>query len=256
MTRHGLWFLWAALGTAACGNVVSPAASPEDASVADRQTGDDHATPNADGSSPEHDARQALDGGGARDSTVTPDDVGTVAPDGGTRSWSPICPPNAPEGGTSCSSSGATCEYPNTVNAPTVQVDINCNLVLACDDGAWAMAPSPGGSCNPDGPNAASCPASFASIHGGTGCDSAGVRCTYPDGTCLCTTDLAQLGRDGGARAGWYCGPDTGAGCPVVRPRLGSACAAPDVDCSYALCIPSEMCTSAGVWQQGAGSCP
>src|SRR5580658_1580249 len=84
MTRHGLWFLWAALGTAACGNVVSPAASPEDASVADRQTGDDHATPNADGASPEHDARQALDGGGARASTVTPDDVGTVAPDGGT----------------------------------------------------------------------------------------------------------------------------------------------------------------------------
>src|SRR5580692_4374240 len=101
----------------------------------------------------------ALEGGG-------PDATG---PDGSSvdtgKSWSPVCPENEPVVGSACSipdprdSPGLWCEYGK------IQYDVSCDTAYQCQEGVWTKSnPLPRSTCQPDGPNAPSCPATYGDL--------------------------------------------------------------------------------------------
>jgi hypothetical protein len=190
-----------------------------------------------------HDARNAEDGG--HDAQTK----GDAPPGDAAAPWSPVCPENAPTVGSLCTvPDQTTCEY------GLIQYDIDCDTVLQCQSGAWTKF-STFGTCVPDGPNGAACPATFADVPQGQDCAPAGTTCEYSAGVCTCSMSLGgpiRLG-DGGDPATWMCNPGTG--CPMPRPRLGTACSAgAETDCTYESCEFGESCSD-GVWQGQEEGC-
>jgi len=144
--------------------------------------------------------------------------------------WSPVCPGSAPAMNAPCSQDNLSCEY-------------GCGSVLVCSTGAWS------GSLEnpfcPMGPNPAACPTVFAAIDASSACPDPGDTCVYASGVCECNAPFDPT-PDGGAS--WWCGP--GAGCPMPRPRIGSACVSEGQTCSYQECGAAQTCQG-GVWQSG-----
>jgi len=161
---------------------------------------------------------------------------GVVSGGADASTWSPVCPEAEPSQGTSCSIEGVDCQY-------------GCDDVLVCSDGTWAGAVCAGQDITCDaGPNPSACPSSLSSIPSGGAC-TGGATCIYPDGLCECTSP-GDPTPDGGSS--WFCGPEPG--CPMPRPRIGTACSSPSQTCDYAACGDSVTCTS-GVWQPAFVGC-
>ena len=180
----------------------------------------------------------------------------TDTPDGG----GPFCPATLPIVGTACASTGADCEYRGDGGAACVRY-ARCTATSGGGSG-WDVTPPPSPAC---GAIPSGCPASFGALAQGAACPlTGGGSCTYPEGVCAC----ASCRTDGGTGLGsvWKCLPwsAAGAGCPVPRPLLGSACATDQLTCDWNQCCsgvslggPAERCVG-GHWQSyvtGACSC-
>jgi hypothetical protein len=171
--------------------------------------------------------------------------LGDGSADGG-QPWSPVCPEAEPTAGSACSipekmdTPGILCEYGK------LQYDVSCDAVYQCQGGAWTKSSFFSMPCQPDGPNAPSCPATFADAMDtdGGSCSNDGLRCEYPEGVCSCSGGFGgPIERDGGTS--WYCSPPSG--CPMPRPRLGSSCSGSMQNCEYFPCEFSEACQG-GYW--------
>ena len=184
------------------------------------------------------------DDGGPRSDTGPGSDAGP-GPDGGP-SWSPVCPEDQPSLGSACSIDGLTCEYGK------LNYDPSCDTILLCAGGRWGDSSVGLESCQPDGPNPKSCPATYAGVQaiGNGACDDEGVQCAYPQGVCWCTVGFGGLeAADAGAT--WTCAP--GNDCPMPRPRVGSTCTG-NKNCTYEPCEFSESCAD-GYWQGQFEAC-
>jgi hypothetical protein len=189
----------------------------------------------------------ALGDGGGPDAPA----ADTGPPDAGKR-WSPICPEDEPKPGTACSipeqrdGRWVWCEYGK------LQYDVSCDAVYQCQAGAWTMS-FPPGPCQPDGPNAPSCPSTYSALQGierGACSDDDGLRCEYPQGVCVCSTGIGGPSEiDAGAY--WSCNP--GPSCPMPRPRLGASCSGSSY-CQYLTCEFGEACVD-GFWQGELEGC-
>jgi hypothetical protein len=168
--------------------------------------------------------------------------------DGG-RAWSPVCPEDQPALKSACSKEGLVCEYGK------LNYDPSCDTIVQCFGGKWGTASGglgSSGSCQPDGPNPSSCPATYAGVQaiGGGPCDDEGIQCEYPQGVCWCTAGFGGLEvPDAGAT--WTCAP--GDGCPMPRPRIGTACTGHQ-NCTYEPCEFTESCAG-GYWQGAFEAC-
>jgi hypothetical protein len=189
------------------------------------------------------DARGVAEAGrDARGSTDAP--LSKDAPTG----WSPVCPESAPAAGSACSATeGTTCEY------GPLQYDVACDTVFTCQSSVWTRFPT-FGNCVPDGPNPATCPAAITSIVPGQACVATGTTCQYSAGVCTCDESLGGpvFVGDGGRSPTWDCNP--GPGCPMPRPRLGTACSATGTSCTYNTCEFAESCID-GAWQGEQEAC-
>jgi len=185
-------------------------------------------------------------------------DEGVPAPDGGV----PVldaggqppfgtlvadCPSVPPADGSACSHPRLDCEYGN-------DWDPACNTVAQCwTQGYWQvtgpsqdpkLCPTPTGL----GPQ---CPASPPSS-GSQTCAPDGTVCVYPAGLCACSEYSGPGSADASASYLWTCAsPDPA--CPVVRPRIGSACTQEGLYCDYEVCgaYGGAFSCSGGVWGQG-----
>jgi hypothetical protein len=163
--------------------------------------------------------------------------------------WSPVCPDLQPGAGSACSQQGVQCEYGSG------DYNIQCDTVMQCQTGGWQTYQFFGGGCPTPVPNPPPCPADFTGVPQGQSCMPAGTGCVYPQGHCSCDVPFGLPQIDGGT-ATWQCLPEPG--CPMPRPRLGSACTG-QMYCTYEQCSFGETCMG-GVWQgqneacAGAGS--
>ncbi len=153
---------------------------------------------------------------------------------------------------------GLECEY----GSSPVQ---SCDIVATCMQSQWQVvspavsnmgAPSDSCSTTP----APGCPSTFSAVPQGATCSNNTLVCDYPQARCACTEGGGpiRVGLDGGVVTFWACQDPTTSGCPIPRPRLGSACTG-DVTCDYGSCtVPggtAEACEG-GVWQETAVGCP
>ncbi len=194
------------------------------------------------------DAPHAVEGGG-QDAPAA--DVGLF--DTG-KPWSPICPENEPTPGEACSipekmdTPALFCEYGK------LQYDVSCDAVYQCQNGKWSKSnPLGPSSCQPDGPNSASCPATYADLQAipGNACSDDALRCEYSQGVCVCSKGFGgPIEIDGGTH--WYCNP--GPSCPMPRPRLGASCSGSSQACQYLTCEFGEACLQ-GFWQGEIEGC-
>src|SRR6202042_3278987 len=102
------------------------------------------------------------------------------------------------------------------------------------------------------GPNAAACPASYASVPQGDSCASTGLSCLYALGLCTCQAPFGLPGGPSNGGGYWGCVPEQG--CPFPRPRLGTACSSEGTDCTYEACSYDQVCHD-GVWQAEQEAC-
>jgi hypothetical protein len=195
----------------------------------------------------------AADGGSPQDSGAPPTDGGAPGSDSGAPSvdsgpWSPICPVDIPTAGTPCAPSEVNCEYGDSAEPV-------CNTIAQCllSPPQWLIA-APDPRCPlPPPTNSPGCPASYAEVMAGSPCSDGGSgygECWYPDGQCDCNLDLTLHSRT------WSCMPQP-AGCPASPPRIGTACSAAGILCTYYGCQVSgtqAQCEN-GVWQGGPGGC-
>ena len=177
----------------------------------------------------------ALDGGASDASSHDGGGADGGATDGG---WSPVCPDSAPAIGSACTREGTECEYGS-------DRELACNLLVSCAQGAWRKSTTPG-TCPPPGPNPSECAPTFEGNVRGAACMPNGIECRYPRGDCRCSTFSGGPPPPPDAGATWHC-DDPGPGCPVPRPRVGSACAMPGLSCMYKECELGESCDH-GVW--------
>jgi hypothetical protein len=172
-----------------------------------------------------------------------------AAGDGGSNDggWSPVCPASLPATGSACAQSGASCEYGTSVLT-------SCNAIVECRQGTWQTATYPGPAC-PTGPNPQPCAQTFSGVPRGAVCGPEGTECVYTQGACTCEPPVFGPPQplDGGPTTTWHC-TDAPPGCPAIRPRLGTACSTPNMDCMYVECAFSETC-SMGVWQAQPVAC-
>ncbi|MEO7111657.1 MAG: hypothetical protein ABI183_14550, partial [Polyangiaceae bacterium] len=148
--------------------------------------------------------------------------IGGNEGDGGTGSDSggggggTSCPSAEPTSGGSCSPEAITCEYgPNNGICNSTFID--------CESGKWsAPPPTPGPACLPSN----LCPSSYSDIVVGTTCGDQDQECQFPQGRCTCSEQQGgpvQVNPDGGQLPReWRC-EQPSQGCPVIRPRIGSA---------------------------------
>jgi hypothetical protein len=150
--------------------------------------------------------------------------------------WSPVCPASAPTEGSSCTLNNLNCEY-------------GCGNVLVCVDGTWGGAI--GSPFCQDGKSPLGCPPAISSINADGGACTGPVTgaCVYPTEVCECVSPFDPTPD---ASSSWWCGP--GVGCPMPRPRIGSACTSAGQSCSYAECGSTETCMG-GYWQGGDEPC-
>ena len=157
---------------------------------------------------------------------------------------SPYCPSSAPSSGSSCNGEGLYCEYGSDPS-------LSCNTVARCMGGHWNVQ-GPYGQC-PTPANPSACPATFASVPVGEHCgDLVGTTCSYPQGFCGCSVGSGgPYPEDASAVATWICDAPA-QGCPMPRPKLGTACAQENLECDYSPCsLPSgaSIICQQGAWQ-------
>ena len=137
---------------------------------------------------------------------------------------------------------GLECEYGS--NPSTA-----CNEIATCDSTGWSFSGASGPSTCPGG----TCPATYADVPQNKTCTPLGLDCAYAQGQCNCArTALVSVGDT----PVWQCStPATG--CPEPRPRLGSACSQPSLECDYGACTGgiAEQCLD-GIWQRAETACP
>lgn len=166
----------------------------------------------------------------------------------------PDCPTAQPQDGSSCTKEGIACEYGDDPR-------YTCNWVASCTQGRWSVSTTNSAWCPTPQPNPASCPATHDLAVQGGDCTDIGVPCEYPEGWCSCIDVGGPPMPDGGGpQAMWMCQSSAQftQGCPSTRPRLGTACAQADVQCSYSPCGSpdglSVQCDSTTMtWAPGFG---
>lgn len=167
--------------------------------------------------------------------------------DGGVP-WSPVCPDLPPKESSPCTHDLVECEY-------GARFDIACDLVMQCTGGEWHAQMLGFGGCPTPAPNPAACPPTAKGIPVGEPCPAdTNDRCAYAEAVCTCSPPLmgGPIPVDGGLVATWSCLPEPG--CPMPRPRLGSACSNPSQSCTYVACDYGQVCQS-GVWQGQPEGC-
>jgi hypothetical protein len=181
-------------------------------------------------------------------------DDGGNGSDGGNNGDSspgPNCPASAQEGD-HCSVEGIECEYGSDIRS-------SCNKVLTCSNGTFTMSKGFDPTC-PTSANSPSCPASPSSATGT--CSDLGLACNYSTSTqtqfCTCNYMGGPPMIDGGMIANWQCSFGTATGCPAVRPKIGSSCSQPDLDCNYDVCgapqgLSFQCNAKTGTWVEGFG---
>lgn len=185
-----------------------------------------------------------VDGSPFQDASPGPDEG---PPDSG-HPWSPVCPASLPTLGSACTADQAECEYGNA------WWSVSCDPVVQCENGVWTTDQPSYEACSPEpGPNPSTCPASYAAVPQGTACADTGLDCVYAEAVCSCQVPLGgPVQIDGGEGASWGCLP--GPGCPMPRPRLGSACTAEGTYCTYEACSYGQTCQG-GVWHSAEEGC-
>jgi hypothetical protein len=175
--------------------------------------------------------------------------------DGGNGSDSgpgPNCPTSLPQQGADCAIEGLQCEYGSDVRS-------TCNTVVTCASGGWTM-PQPNDPSCPTVANAPQCPQSAAAATGS--CSNMGLACNYSTSSqtqfCTCEFMGGPPIEDGGTTPSWECSFGTSTGCPAVRPKIGSSCSLPDVNCSYDVCgapqgLSFQCSSKTGTWIEGMG---
>ncbi|HEY8039615.1 MAG TPA: hypothetical protein VIF15_07465 [Polyangiaceae bacterium] len=211
-------FLWvAALLPLGCGGAESPLLS-----------GDDGTDGGLHDSGP-YDGNGSTDGNGR-------DAIGNDS----ETPWSPVCPIGMPAAGASCSPEGAQCEYGGA------WWSVSCDTVMQCQSGRWSVFRPSFAQCSPPpGPNPPACPADYASVPQGGQCTPSGLSCNYAQANCSCLVPLGGPVQIDGGSAYWGCVPEPG--CPMPRPRLGTACGGSSTYCTYEACSYGESCQG-GVW--------
>jgi hypothetical protein len=163
-----------------------------------------------------HDASQAADGGSEG-----------AAPDG---SPGGACPADAPTQASPCARTDLWCEYGGT--GP----ELLCSTMASCQPNAagslrWSVT-VPGKECIASpAQNSPECPATFVSPARACPPGNPLGRCVYAEGMCGCV----PCAGDGGLPSQqWACEayPQPG-GCPMPRPRAGSACTQEGQSCEY-----------------------
>jgi hypothetical protein len=140
----------------------------------------------------------------------------------------------------SCSTSGLSCEYGD-------DIFLNCDTLATCTSGMWHVTPPTNTQCGGStGVLQSGCPANSGMVPVGQAC-SPQMTCGYGDTICYCYIDHT------GAPQLWGCFPVM-SGCPYPRPRVGSACNQPGLQCDYSSCGDSISCTN-GLWIVGTGGC-
>jgi hypothetical protein len=164
--------------------------------------------------------------------------------------WSPVCPATIPTEGSACTQQTVQCEY------GTAWWNVACDVVLQCQNTRWTKYQASFEACSPQpGPNPAACPSTYAGVAQGTACSDTGVSCWYPQAECSCQLPLGgppPPNLDGGPAGYWGCVPEPG--CPMPRPRLGTACGVESTYCTYEACAYAQSCTN-GVWQSQPMAC-
>lgn len=165
----------------------------------------------------------------------------------------PGCPSSLPSSGSACVTLGITCEYGGDVRW-------TCNTVATCSGGAWSLSETKDPSCPTV--NASACPPSESDIQPSAACSNRGLSCNYSTmattSFCNCMDPGGPIQIDGGG-AQWLCTNQFVGGCPAVRPRLGTSCSQPELQCDYGICgMPTGLgvqCNGAtGTWTLGPGS--
>lgn len=186
-----------------------------------------------------HDAAPPTDGGGGPDSGGG--DTGVP--------WSPTCPASLPAIGSACDVENVECEYGDA------WWNVACDPVVQCQNGQWTTYQATFEPCSPQpGPNPAACPPSYAAVDQGASCSDTTLSCVYAQAVCSCEQSLGGPVQfeDGGVDAYWGCDPQPG--CPMPRPRVGSACPTEGASCEYEECAYVQVCQG-GVWQGEAEGC-
>jgi hypothetical protein len=133
---------------------------------------------------------------------------------------------------------GMQCEYGNDPNP-------DCNVIYSCGASGWS---TPG----PSQCVAGTCPQSYADVPQFQDCMPQGLDCAYAQGQCNCADTVPASGPS----PKWQCSTPM-QGCPEPRPRIGSMCTVPGLDCDYGACTGgvNVECTQ-GAWQEQATACP
>jgi hypothetical protein len=180
-----------------------------------------------------------------------PDGGGRDAPVGSDSSspWSPVCPATAPTPGSACTHQTVQCEY------GTASWNVACDVVFQCENDVWTEITPSYESCTPQpGPNPTACPSGYAAVPQGAAC-AGSMPCSYPEAVCSCQYPLGgppPPSPDGGVSGYWGCAPEPG--CPMPRPRLGSACSIEGTSCTYEACAYGQTCVN-GTWQSQPLAC-
>lgn len=153
------------------------------------------------------------------------------------------CPPTLPAEGASCTANGTPdllCEYDGTYFPECVR---RCG-----SDGKWTHAGYLDGCTASDaGAGDAGCPSSFPA-KSFVQCGGAG-ECDYTAGTCICARSCGGPPDPNPPPSHWICNANP-TGCPLPRPRLGDACAQPELMCDYTVCCTgAQMICQNGIWQ-------
>ena len=163
-----------------------------------------------------------------------------------------VCPGSLPAEGTSCSRNGLECEYGSNTN-------YTCNSVALCNGSSWTYYKNDPQYCSTG--LEPGCPASSSQVPQGSSCTPQGTRCNYADVVCECTYQAGpvQIDDAGNTVASWICEQPV-QGCPIPRPKLGSACnVSSDVSCDYGSCSLEGgvlLTCQSGAWQRASVMCP
>jgi hypothetical protein len=175
----------------------------------------------------------------ALDASVTPAEATRIE-----TAASSACPLLAPEAGASCPC-GFACEYGS-------DPDLRCNTLMTGSHDQWVVSVPPAASgCDTTQPTI--CPATFALLLAEPFCDPQGEICVYPEARCTCSRGCGSGGTGDEINELRWCCPDvlvSSPGCPLIRPRIGSACPVSGVACDYGACAGNvNLECVEGVWE-------
>jgi hypothetical protein len=224
--RARLWMVAGAAAMWACGGATF--AETPDGGGGDGGSGSSSGSSGSSGSSSGSGGSSGSSGGSGSSSGSS---------SGGTTG--PLCPASAPAGGTPCPAVGLECEYGTNPNP-------ECNYGEMCTVNGWSY-PAPTIACPPG-----TCPATYADVPQGQTCMPSTLDCAYSQGQCNCASTVPVAGPN----PEWQCSTPA-AGCANPRPRIGSACMQPGLDCDYGHCTGGvELVCSGGIWSAVDAPCP